>query len=84
MTDLMETLYLYAQEHLVHSYASLEPEYNVTVSHFHKQAAAFRAALDDAQKQRYDDLLQEEALLSFFEERALFRAGLHVAFELFR
>ncbi len=84
MTYLMEALYQYAQEHLVHSYASLEPEYHITIFRISEQETAFRATLDDAQKQHYDALLEEKALLLSFEEKSIFHAGLHMAFELSR
>lgn len=84
MTEAMQALFLYAQEHMVCSLLSQEHEYTNVHLCVEKQEKAFRALLDEKAQNRFDDLLDEQNLLSFFYGRALFRAGFQIAMELSR
>lgn len=82
MTDAMQVLFLYAQEHMVCSLLSQEHEYANVRLCVEKQGEAFRALLDETTRERFDNLLDEQNLLSSFYGRALFRAGFQIAMEL--
>ena len=84
MTDVMEALFQYAQEHMVHSLLYQEHEYASVRLCTEKQEEAFLALLDDNAQKRYEHLQKEQDLLSFLYERALFRAGFRLAMELSR
>lgn len=84
MTDAMEALFLYAQEHLIRSLLDAEPELNNVVSCVERQDNSFRALLDQATEELFDKFLAEEALLDLLSERAAFRAGFQIAMELGR
>ena len=84
MTDVMEALFNYAQEQMIHSLLYQEQEY-VNIHHCaEKQEEAFLALLDNAAQERYGTMRDEQNLLSIFYERALFRAGFRLAMELSR
>lgn len=82
MTDAMDALFLYAQEHLIRSLLDTEPEFDNVVSCLERQDKSFRALLDQATEERFDKFLSEQALLDLFNERAAFRAGFQIAMEL--
>ena len=84
MTDIMEVLFQYADEHMLYSLLNQEPEYASAQLCIEKQEEAFLALLDDTLQERYDTLRDEQNLLSTFYERALFRAGFRLAMELSR
>lgn len=82
MTDAMQVLFLYAQEHMVRSLLSQEREYANIHLCVEKQEEAFRTLLDEKAQERFDNLLDEQDLLSSFYGRAMFRAGFQIAMEL--
>lgn len=82
MTNAMQALFLYAQEHLIRSLLDAEPEFNSVVSCVERQDNSFRALLDQTAEERFDKFLAEEALLALLNERAAFRAGFQIAMEL--
>lgn len=84
MTDAMEALFLYAQEHMVASLLRQEQEYASVRRCVEKRQEAFSASLNNSAQERFDDLLDEQNLLSAFYGRALFRAGFQLAMELGR
>ena len=84
MTDAMEALFQYAQEHMVHSLLYQQHEYASARLCVEKQEEAFLALLDETAQKRYNHLQNEQDLLSSFYERALFRAGFRLAMELSR
>ena len=84
MTDIMEVLFQYAQEHMVCALVRQEREYANVRLCAEKQEEAFLALLDDAAQKRYEHLLKEQNLLSTLYERAMFRAGFRLAIELSR
>ena len=84
MTDIMETLFQYAQEHMVCALLSQEREYASVRLCAEKQEKAFLTLLDDTAQERYGHLQKEQDLLSTLYERALFRAGFRLAMELSR
>ncbi len=84
MTDAMQALFLYAQEHMVRSLLCQEHEYDNAHLSAEKQEEAFRTLLDETAQKCFDDLQDEQNLLSFFYGRALFRAGFQIAMELSR
>ena len=57
MTDAMQVLFLYAQEHMVCSLLSQEHEYANVRLCVEKQGEAFRALLDETTRERFDNLL---------------------------
>ena len=84
MTDAMEALFQYTQEHMVHALLYRENDYANIRLCAEKQEEAFLALLDDAAQERYKHLQNEQDLLSSLYERALFRAGFRLAIELSR
>lgn len=84
MTDAMQALFLYAQEHLIRSLLDTEPEFDNVVSCVERQDNSFRALLDQATEERFDTFLAEQALLDLLNERAAFHAGFKIAMELGR
>ena len=84
MSNAMEALFQYAQEHMVCSLLHQEQEYASVRLCAEKQEEAFLALLDDTAQERYDRLQKERDLLSTLYERALFRAGFRLAMELSR
>ena len=84
MTDVMEALFQYAQEHMIHALLYQEREYASVRLCAEKQEEAFLALLDETAQKRYDILRDEQNLLSTYYERALFRAGFRLAMELSR
>ena len=84
MTDAMEVLFNYAQEHMVCPLLSQEREYANVRLCVEKQEETFCALLDEKARERFDNLLDEQNLLSSFCGRAAFRAGFQIALELLR
>lgn len=84
MTDAMQALFNYAQEHMVRSLLSQEHEYANVQLCVEEQAKALRALLNEKEQKRFHDLLDEQDLLTFLYGRALFRAGFQLAVELGR
>ena len=84
MTDLMEVLFQYADEHMLYSLLNREPEYASARLCVEKQEETFLALLDKTAQKRYDTMREEQNLLSTFYERALFQAGFRLAMELCR
>lgn len=84
MTDAMEVLFSYAQEHMAHSLLAQEREYANARLCAEKQEEAFRSLLDENAREHFEDLMDEQNLLSSFYSRALFRAGFQIAMELNR
>ena len=84
MNDVMEALFQYAQEHMIHALLYQEREYAGVRLCAEKQEEAFLTLLDDAAQKRYDAMRDEQNLLSTFYERALFQAGFQLAIELSR
>lgn len=84
MTDAMDALFLYAQEHLIRPLLETEPDFRRTVACVERQDKSFRALLDKAAEERFDKFLSEQALLDLLTERAAFRAGFRTALALSR
>lgn len=84
MTDAMEALFLYAQEHRIRPLLDKEPEFYSVVTCMERQGKSFRALLDETTEERFDKFLTEEALFDLLSERAAFRAGFQLAMELNR
>lgn len=84
MTDAMQVLYQYAEEHLVHPLMEQNPEYSSTRFGVEKQEETLRALLDDEATELFNKLLDERNRLDFIYEEALFRSGFQVALELLR
>ena len=82
MTDAMEALFNYAQEHLLCSLLSQESEYASAHLCAQKQEEAFRTLLNGREQERFDKLMDEHNLLTSFYGRAVFRAGFQIAMEL--
>lgn len=84
MTDAMEALFNYAQEHMVTSLLRQEQEYASVRRCVEKQQESFFASLSGSAQERFDNLLDEQNLLSALYGRAMFRAGFQLAMELGR
>ena len=84
MTDVMEALFQYAQEHMIHSLLYQQHEYVSVRLCAEKQEETFLALLDETAQKRYSHLQNEQDLLSSFYERAAFCAGFRLAMELSR
>lgn len=84
MTDLMEALFVYAQEHSVAPLLAEEGAYRSSICCAERQEEQLRAALDEQTSARLDALLREQDLARWIEERAAFRAGFRLALELAR
>lgn len=84
MTEAMEVLFSYAQEHMLNALLSQEHKYATAHLCAAKREEAFRALLDETARERFDDLLDEQNLLTSFYGRAQFRAGFRLAMELGR
>lgn len=82
MTNAMDTLFLYAQEHRIRPLLDEEPEFYRVVTCLERQDKSFRALLDEDTETRFEKFLSEQALLDLFNERAAFRAGFQIAIEL--
>lgn len=83
MTEPMEVLYTYAQEHTVHALLAQESGYTDAKLHAEKQVVKLRNLLPHSMIEEYlDKLLDEQTMCEFYRERALFRAGFSLAVEL--
>ena len=82
MTNAMEVLFNYAQEHMTNSLLCQEQEYANVRQCLEKRRESFFASLSDDAQGRFDDLLDEQNLLSSLYGRAMFRAGFQIALEL--
>lgn len=84
MTEPMEVLYTYAQERIMHALLVREPEYQDALLHAEKEEGKLRAMLLPTTLEHLDNLLDEQHLLDFYREQAMFRAGFSLAVELMR
>ena len=76
MTDAMDALFLYAQEHRICPLLNMEPEFIHVVSCLERQDKSFRTLLDEATKERFDKFLDEQALLGVEDAEPLHRKGI--------
>lgn len=84
MTEPLQILYRYAQEHMVLPLLRQEPDYERTSRCVEEQEEKFRAQLNKEVAQNLEKLLEEQVRLSFLQEQALFCAGFTLAVELMR
>lgn len=84
MTDLMEVLYSYAQDHMLRGLLDREPEYANVRHCAGRQEEALGELVGEENKKRLENLLDERKLMSFYEGQAFFAAGFQVALELTR
>ena len=84
MTELMETLFLYAQEHRFLTYCNQETAYREGTHAASRQEAQLREGLDKDQANRLDDLMSKLHALQWIELEAMFQAGFDIAVELGR
>lgn len=84
MTDAMEVLYQYAEEHMVRPFMAQDPKYSNIRFYVEKQEEDFRALFNDNMTKLFEKLLAERNQLDFIYEQALFRSGFQVALELLR
>lgn len=84
MTEPMDVLYKYAEEHMVCGLLEQEREYVSASRCAEKQERAFLALVGEEHGERLEAMLDERKLLSFFEGQALFQAGFQIALELTR
>ena len=84
MTDLMEALYVYAQEHGMAAFLAQETEYEHCEQCAQAQEDKLRAVLNPEESANLKALLDERDLQLFIRERAAFSAGFRLALELTR
>ena len=84
MTDPIDALYAYAQEHVMPGLLAQENEYENALRCVERRKRAVRALLDEKNAQQFKDLLGENDLLAFFQGKASFRAGVQVGAALLR
>lgn len=84
MTDLMEVLFKYSEEHLIRGLLEQKGEYPETSSYVEKGEEKLRALIGEEHREFVDALLEEQHLLTFFYEEAQFEAGFRVALALTR
>lgn len=84
MTEPMEVLYTYAQEHIVYALLEQESGYKNAMLYAKKQEAKLRDKLIFGSVEHLDKLLEEQKLCDFYRGQALFRAGFSLAVELMR
>ena len=82
MTEPMQALHAYAQEHMVLSWLRQEPEYRDICRSAERQEEILRAMLDGDALQQLEKLLNTQLRLSFLQEGAVFQAGFRLALEL--
>ncbi len=84
MSDLMETLYTYAQGHGMAAFLAEDAGYERSVQCAQAQEAGLWEALGPDEAARLKALLNEQELMLFIRERAAFSAGFRLAVELTR
>lgn len=84
MTDAIDALYLYAREHLVRIFLAQEKGYYTRLRREDQDEQRLRAILDEQGQKILDDLIRTKINLALSDERVAFRAGIHIALELFR
>lgn len=84
MTDLMQALYIFAQEHRVMDYLHDDPEYRDAKRCADKREQTLQASLTSEQASWLDDLLGEQRIYMSAENEAAFLAGFSMAMELNR
>lgn len=84
MSDAMEALFAYAQEHRLPAYLYQDENYMVSAACAEKQEALVRAALAKRDRIHLEDLLAEMEIEQCARDRAAFRCGFRLAMELGR
>lgn len=84
MDGAMEVLYKYAQEHMVNALLGQEREYADARLCAEREEQKLRALAGEAYGEQLEAWMDEQNLLAFFHEKALFRAGFQIAMELGR
>ena len=84
MTGAMSVLFSYAQEFLETPLLLSEPEYANVQHCANEQEKRLRSMLNEEAQKCLENFLNEQNLLLFFENQAMFRAGFRLAMELFR
>ena len=84
MTDLMDILYSFAQDHEIEALLVKDDKYQESVRCTRGQEDGLRAVLDETAANILDDFLEEQRLLQFVQEEVCFWAGFRMALELTR
>ena len=84
MTDLMNTLYTYAQETLMMDYLAQDREYRQSTHYIEQHTETLRATLSPEQAALLDKLLGEQLVSQLSELQAIFMSGFSMALELSR
>lgn len=82
MTDIVEALYIFAQEKRIPKYIYNHTEYQDATKCASKCEQTLRATLTDEQNRRLDALLDERLTYHTAELEAVFQAGFSMALEL--
>ena len=82
MTELMETLYTYAQSHSIAAFLVQNMEYEQSIQCMQAQERKLRSALSADETAHLKALLDERDLQLFIQSRAAFSAGFRLALEL--
>lgn len=84
MTDLMNALYIFAQERRVMAYLHDDREYHDAQRYVEKRLEQFRETLSPEQFSQLEILLDEQLTVFSAEADAYFQAGFSIAMELNR
>ena len=84
MTDLMESLYTYAQSHGIAAFLAQDAEYERCIQCAQAQESDLRTGLGIDGSAHLKALLDERDLQLFIQNRAAFSAGFRIALELTR
>lgn len=84
MTELMEVLYTYAQEHDMAAFLVQDEEYEQCDRYAGERETKLQAVLNSEESADLKALLEERELQQFIRERAAFSAGFRLALELTR
>lgn len=84
MTEPMEVLYLYAQEHMIRALLAREPKYADALRHADSREEQVRALLDAPGREHLTALMDMQSQCDLYREQAQFSAGFRLALELTR
>ena len=84
MSDLMDVLYSFAQDHEIEALLAQDDKYQESVRCTRGQEGRLRAVLDETTANVLNDFLEEQKLLQFMQEEICFRVGFRMALELTR
>lgn len=82
MTDLLETLYVFAMEHRVDRYLNEDPGYRENIKYSEERLVWLNSRLNEEERTVLDDYATMQNLAQAAVQECLFRAALVLGFEL--